>query len=537
MDYTQIPEWYNQIYLDKFKYGQGDRGAFSMAKARNDVVVFAYYMVGIKMRIYQAFMLDCICGKLPQVCGDDRKKFIMCLGRQVGKSTALQALSLWAAYFNRYPSGVSKDTKVFVISRSDEQAKKFLEDIRKMVRAGDMHMSQVTRSKKEHTVNWLSAKLIEPNNSTTLTFKNAYGIRSSIKSVPPTDAVIGNSADILVIDEAAKLNCNNPDNWFNEAAEPTTTATGGITILNSTPNGSSGFYYDLFDPDDHKQVHAYYRIWFPYSINTEPGYVADSAAKKERLVSDGKIKEWEQEYEAKFTTQTTAFFDSQRVDLGVDDTLGEVYSHKGPTAIGVDYGMVNSQTVFTISEGLTTLRQIAYPSGDSGLSWFADVCELVDTFHCEYIIVDDCPQGYTMNNQLIQKYGEFPAGKVRKLNFRGEKIKMYTEYRRKLYLGEVKYPHIPKLLRQMKAMQEIQNKISVSIEKGSGQRDDRVDSEVMSKFLYLDNEVVQEIGLNWDDPYAQGLPTDEELKSVRGDTQWLQIQKDNEIRLKQLGLR
>lgn len=1214
MEYTTIPDWYEELWLKKFRFGTSIQPNFSARFARDDPVIFAYYMLGIKLRVYQSFILDCITNRLPQLTGDDRKRFIMCLGRQVGKSTLLKVLALWAAYFNKYPSGSTGETKVYVVSRSDDQAKELLEGIRAMLRQGDMVMSQVTRYTKMHTVNWLSKKVCEPNNTQQITFKNAYGKLSFIKSSPPTDNIIGkclsgetlvlmadgsyqklkdvdvgekvmcvdqlhyttsevtnkwssgkkeafrltvrsgknidatadhrfltkrgwvklrdltkddyvattfrtpnsldteydwpthwlrvcayligdgyigdskvsltneteelldefeqdildmgykirkeskdgktqaynvisglghgkenkfftwmknlglmgktshtkfipeqifymskyakaeflsrlfstdgwccdkeigycsvsyelidgvrrmlqcfgidatvhkrnvkynggkntahqlsiksnvdrttfskeigiksklgrdrvfgfmdqskghdfgdvrfrkvskiepigeietydievkdqhnfiannivthNSADLLIIDEGAKLRCNDPDNWFNEAANPTTTATGGITIINSTPNGqcyddetevftedgwklfkdlkeedvvfsrnpetgyaerspiiayyeddyegimygtdtenlkvrvtpehdmvgyfqkskkrkkvkaeelthrntdfwvdtsfnvceewkpvlhgvlipeveltrgkgkeikkafhvnaakfyrwlgfylaeghvanydvvitqnsgevfeyyykltqdlfgermnvrriphgekaerivisskqlwtvvkdlkkdglgwflkqqsnllnqlwegywdgdgnisegrdrvfvdakypkladdlqycalrtagtsrqypyetciavvrcqykrtkiktyenykkydykgkvycvqakhgeifvrrkgvpfwcgNSGFFYELFDPMDTKSVHHYYRIWFPYSINTESTYTEHAHTEKERLISEGKQREWEQEYEARFTTQTTAFFESDKVEAGIDPALSQLLSSADPCSIGVDYGMVHSQTVLTVSKGLTTLRQIAYDAGDPGLTWFEDICQLAIDFNAEMIVVDDCPEGFQINNRLIEKFGEFPNGAVMKVSFRRDKVKMFTEYRRKLYDGSVKYPKIKELLQQMKAMQEIQTQLNVKIEKGAGMRDDRVDSEVLSKYPYLDADPGEQVGITsqaWHDPYTVNQT------ETRGDILWQELNNDWETQqreLKQRGL-
>jgi hypothetical protein len=492
-------------------------------------------MLGIKLRIYQSFIIDCIIGKLPDLTGPDRKNFIFCLGRQVGKSTTLKCLGLWAAYFNKYPSGSTGETKVYFVSRSDDQAKELLEGIRSMIRQGDIIMSKITQSTKSHDVHWLSQKITEPNNTSQITFKNAYGKLSFIKSSPPTDNIIGKSADMLIIDEAAKLHCPDPDNWFNEAAVPTTTSTNGITIINSTPNGQTGFYFELFDPNDIKAAHSYYRIWFPYSINTESKYLEKARQEQERLIADGKIKEWEQEYEARFTTQTSAFFDSAKVDSGIDMNLSEVYQDDGPCSIGVDYGMVNSQTVVTIAKSLKTLRQHAYVAGDDGLTLYDDICRMVDEYHAEYVVVDDCPQGFMLNNRLVEKYGESPNGKVIKISFKRDKVKMFTEYRRRLYDGSIKYPKIRELVAQMKGMQEIQNKVNVSIDKGPGMRDDRVDSEIMSKYPYFNTESNALVGIEtiqWIDPYADmGGDSD-----IRGDKKWLELQNEWQSMKKELKL-
>ena len=532
MEYTTIPDWYEARYLQKFRFGTDKQPNFSPRFAREDPTVFGYYMLGIKLRIYQAFALDCITGKLPEITGPDRKKFILCWSRQIGKTTMMKVLKKWAAYYNKYPSGTTGETKIFAISRTDRQAKQMLEDIRSMTRQGDILMSQVTKSKKIHSTNWISQYITEPNNTEQITYANAYGKRSYIKSFPPTDSILGSSADIGYVDEAHRLQsnvCPDPDEWFNRAYSPLFTATDGRSILTSTPNGTTGFFYDLFDPDDTRKVHEYFRIWFPYTICDDESVRAYCEKEIARLEAEGKHQEAQQEYWARFNTKSNAFFLTDKIDAGIDTSLVEEYGSSEPTSLGIDYGMTNSQTVFTISRGLTTLRQIAYEPGDAGLTWEDDIDVLVKQYNCEYIVPDDCPEGYMTNNRLMQKYGKFPAGKVSPISFKSDKNKMYYAYRKRLYAGDVKYPKIIELIQQMRQMQEIPNKVNVSIEKSPGGRDDRVDSEVLSKYHYLDMEKKQEVGVTtqqWEDPYQD--------ESNRGDAEWENLNNEWEDILKQV---
>lgn len=112
---------------------------------------------------------------------------------------------------------------------------------------------------------------------------------SRILSLPGSaKSVRGWSAHLLVIDEAAFL-----DQETFLAARATVAATGGRTIVQSTPEGPFGHFYDLWTATDHDW--AKYRVRSDEVTSVDPEFLARERA----TLTD---EEYAQEYEAEFTT-------------------------------------------------------------------------------------------------------------------------------------------------------------------------------------------------------------------------------------------
>lgn len=158
------------------------------------------------------------------------KHFIITLkSRQIGMSTLVQAICLWAAmHYANY--------NVLILSSGQRNATSFLEKIREMY-------DNIPKSplKLELTI----------NNRQTLEFSNG----AKISAVPATrKSSLGESINLLIIDEAA--NISNVEAVY-QAAYPTlsrsfNSAKGkpyGVIII-STPNGISGdgkWYYEMYE--------------------------------------------------------------------------------------------------------------------------------------------------------------------------------------------------------------------------------------------------------------------------------------------------
>ena len=227
MEYTKIPEPYKYVYETYFdlqslseKYGYGD-GKFRTQYVRDHPVVFAYFFLGIKLRLYQAYSLD-------QALMN--RNTMWCWSRQIGKSVALAIFSLWAIVFDKYPSGFDKATRVIFISHTEDGSKKIIEEINKFIELGDRRYEAITAGKIK---GWFTQQRHGINNVFQITFKNK-GIYSFIKSFPPTTRVVGNTGSLLIIDESARLHLKvSEDKFFKEYAEPTITAYPHSKKINS----------------------------------------------------------------------------------------------------------------------------------------------------------------------------------------------------------------------------------------------------------------------------------------------------------------
>lgn len=178
-------------------------------------------------------------------------------GRQVGASTAGSVIAIRRARY--YPGSL-----VAIVSPSLKQST----EVKERSKSGLLALG-------EHLVKD-SSSIIELSN------------RSRIMSLPGSSkSVRGWSADLLIIDEAAFL-----DEETFVAARATTAATGGRTIVQSTPMGPFGSFYELWmDPDPR---------WSKFRVRSdEVGTIDPAFLARERATMTP--EKYTQEYEADFT--------------------------------------------------------------------------------------------------------------------------------------------------------------------------------------------------------------------------------------------
>lgn len=471
--------------------------------AFNSPTYFSRHMLGIRPQVFQHLIFKYIAG------GD--KRIAVCSSRQIGKSIGLAVLAVWAVFFNRFPSGrtqYDQNTKVVIISRDDEASKKLMAEIRSILIAGDAHMATITEGiEKAYFTKRISGERRDPNNKKQLSFRHLGCMPNHrpgmISCFPPTDAVRGNSVDMLIIDEAGYVD----DAIYDNAIKPTVGTTGGIILLSSTPRGQHGFFFDIFDPFDKYKEHEFRRLWFPHTvceIESQRRVVEEEKAHAERM---GKTKSFKQEYEADFTVDEEAFFDLAKVDAIVDDRLVEQYEWKKTAcSLGVDYGMTSCNTVLTIvtreeSGKIILLYQHEFELGfDDNLLMEEKLGEhsipgLMRRFDIKWIVPDNCAQGYRTNIEM-QNRGYPVVSNSNAMgggwNFRSDQAdrnRGYVALKSKVNQGLIAIPKIHELIHQMKTLQAVDSKIYTSIRKSQGGKDDRVDSLMMAcvPFTVLDD--------------------------------------------------
>lgn len=478
MEYTTLHPAYLQEIVLVEKAVQSGADAVNKLKEEHptwDITRFSLDVFGIRPYKYQHLLYKHIFSE---------KKMIICKSRQIGISTGIELASLYSAVYNIFPTGIFNNTKIGIISKTNEQSKKVLLDIKKLMMLGD------SRIKSKPFEALLDNSRIVPQNMYQINFKN----KCFIKCFPPTDAVRGESFDIVFVDEAAFIE---DDEIFFNSILPTVSRTDGRVILASTPNGQQGFFFEIFDPFDRFKTHEYQRYWFWWK------HCEDIVQRKiikqayNEALEKGTLKNFQQEYEALFTVDEEAFFESSDVDKGVDPMLAIEYSWKdSPCSLAIDYGITKSATTLTVKTKhngvIKTLFQFAAFDFDENLlmdrGFEHSVYNLYKRYDIKYVIVDDCPQGNRTNKQLENE--GFP---VIRFNWgRGQhtsdKNKMYYSYRAHLKKGHIKYPNIRELLFEMKALKEVRMKILTSIEKPKSGTDDRVDGEVMASIPFLEDD-------------------------------------------------
>jgi len=486
-NYTVIPKEFKEAYYAKFTNIDKDKIA---ELAKEDPVIFAYYFLGKKLRLHQAYIID-------RILYSNNKRVAMCLSRQLGKSIFFAIFSIWAAWYNKFPATIQKITTIYIISRDDDASMELLDKIRGVLRDGNVEMDKYYGKD-----DFFTGSMREPNNTHQITFLN----NCPIKSIPPTEKILGKSASIVFIDEAHNLNCDDPDKFFNKAVVPTTAETGGKIILSSTPNGIVGFFYDAIDPDNKKENNVYESIWFSHKVWDDgtiecKRYQEFIEGERQRMGAEGKIKLFQQEYEASFVATETAFFEHSDVDNGLDDTPQKYEYKDSPCTLGIDYGMKFSRTVLTIrtmiKDKIIQLFQYRCPAGFDinqliNPDWEHSIQRLKKRYNLFMILPDDCPQGDGTNRWLEQNSGV----QVKAYNFRSDQMSKTDgvnrncaaySYRAKLKEGILKIPKWNTVQQfEMKIVQETVQKVLISIKSPTGHLCDTFDSDMMASIPFLD---------------------------------------------------
>lgn len=469
-----------------------------------NVILFAEKMLGVRLYAWQVDFLS----RLQEITNEEdeqvreamNKEFAIMTSRQVGKSTAVAIFALWCCVFNKYPGrkNISGNTIVGVISASDAQAKKLLLEIKKYIALGDRYM--ITKYDKLFPEKFFS-RLVDDNahnNMTTVTFRpwkeadGNYLLKGAmtgcvIKSYPPTAVVLGETFSVLIIDEAG-MTTRIDDVFYNEFLYPTGNARDAIRINISTPWESTGFFYRLVDPDGLHDTDALRLVFTLDCIKLEaPEYYAAVKKKVDKMRVDGMLDEVNRAYYCRFVKSEASYFDPQKVLAAFNEEAKMVDTYRGECDLGVDFGgQVKSRTVLTVTtlkEGrIVRLFHKAYPVGED-LGMLDDIADLRARFNIQRIIPDECPAGDYLIRSMKDK-----GWTIHPMNFRSEKLKKYGAFRASLNRGEVESYEDDELKIEMLSLQFEHGKVNSMIHAAPGERDDLIDSWVMSAYFYLVDE-------------------------------------------------
>jgi hypothetical protein len=442
---------------------------FTMEAAKKHPFTWAYHVIGVKPRDYQFKILDDMYsyGKLAGVTS-----------RQIGKSTSVAIFAFWAAYNNMYPSGPNKNTKIMIVSHTEQAAKELLRTIDDFISLADDRMALYTKDRPAHEKRYFRSRI------KTQTQFEIHFPKGTIQVFPPTGKVRGKSIDVLMIDEAAWLTASDPDYFFASDALPTTTATNGKIFLFSTPKGSSGFFHDIIRPNNEEPLVGWKRIWMPWTVVGVQSILENIWSKKDEYIQKGDELDFKIEYEASFLSGKSTFFNPMIIDQCVDISLTEEFTFAEPVTVGLDFGDVHSRTVLTVvsnnkeSKVTTLLWQKEFPGGYNN----ADIADFIyglqrqGRYIVRQIVVDDCVGGKTAM-ELLRRKGfnlvpfQFSTSKheyfeYMKVAFANNRIALYND---------------PAVIAQLKALESHETvNGNIQIRKPVGGRDDRVDSLMLA---------------------------------------------------------
>ena len=486
-------------YMDGLRVGSP--GSSLLEACSDSVVVFAERMLGVRLYSWQVDFLS----RLSVVCNSSYeqrkelpKEFAVMTSRQVGKSFGVAIFMLWAAVFNKYPGAksVTNNTLVGVISASDEQAKKLLGEVKKLIAIGDLFMkntypdsglpdkvfSRLVDDDGKNNVSTISFRAWEPKDGSYFLRGSTQG--SVIKSHPPTSVVLGETFSVLIVDEAG-MSSRISDVFYNEYIYPTGNARDAIRVAISTPWESSGFFYRLIDPDGNQGSEAVRLCYTIDAIRLEnPDYYDTVMKIVNRMKKDGLLDEVQRAYYCRFVKGELSYFNPDSVKKAFLPDLSMVTEASIPCDLGVDFGgQTHSHTVVTVSalinDQVVRLYHYRYPiREDKGL--MEDIESLMRHFNIQRVIPDDCPAGWLYIKQMQDK-----GWNVHPMQFRSEKVKKYGAFRALLNRGKSVSYVDDKLMEEMLALQFEQHKVNSVISPASGYTDDLIDSWVMSSYFYL----------------------------------------------------
>lgn len=464
------------------------------------VVIFSEKMLGIRLYSWQVRFLTDIQASMRGEA--DFKEFAVMTSRQIGKSWAVAIFCVWACMFNKYPGRENpyNNTVVGVVSASDVQAKKLLEEMKKFIRLGDKFME---RTYPDMFQKDLLASMIdddERNNMNTVTFKSfnprkhgEYFLKGSmigsvIKSYPPTTGVLGETFSIEIIDEAGMTE-RIDDKFYNEYIYPTGNARDALRIRLSTPWESSGFFYRMMDPNDNLgEVYSHRLVFTIDAIKVEDMKYYEQVMKDvERKRADGLLDEVNRAYYCRFVKSGKSYFSPESVLDCFDNPLYMEDGYKKPCDMGIDFGgQRKSRTVITISalgdDGKVKRLYHRTYRVQEDLGLLSDVQELLARFQVERIVPDHCPEGDFMIRTMVEK-----GWNVHPMNFRSEKVKKYGAFRAALNRREIQSYKDNELQTEMLALEHAHGRVQSVIQAAAGESDDLIDSFLLSSYFFIED--------------------------------------------------
>lgn len=441
---------------------------FTFKLAREHPAKWLYWICGVKPRKYQVKMLD------------DMMKYDSFAGvtsRQIGKSVMTAGFAFWAAYNNMYPSGMEKKTTILVISHTEDASKKLLQEVLSFVKMADMQMSMFTSNQPNHVNNYFTSRMSEKPTQYKLEWP-----KGKILVLPPTDKVRGNSASVLIIDEADFLRNDDPDYFFNSVALPTTTATKGRVILWSTPRGTDSYFKRIIQPDLDEAADGWRRIWFPWTIVEDDDVLDTVWNKRSQYLQQGDEADFKIEYESSFLSGKHTFFNPEIIDKCVFDYMAPQDYCNEPVTIGIDFGDTFSRTVVAVTTNdsntnATSLLNIKeFPSGFNNADIVPYIERLRERYKITKIVVDDCVGGNTAIS-LLERAGFI----LTRFVFRKSKLEYYEYMKNAFANNRIKMYKEYGLIAQLKSLESHETHMgNTQIKKPTSGRDDKADAFMLA---------------------------------------------------------
>lgn len=248
-------------------------------KCNDDIQHFAqnyFYVISVDRGREVIQLYDCQ-KTIIQNLVDNRFNAIVA-SRQIGKTTIVTIYALWQACFN-------KDQNIFVLANKEDTAKMILDRIRLAY---------------EEIPNWLKPTVVEFS-KTSIKFDNGSKISTSTTS---EQGIRGQAANCIILDEFAFVRPEIAHKFY-EAVYPTISSSRTAkVIMLSTPNGTTGKFYEMFSKAELGEGHKEWNGWQTSKVmwNEIPRYNSKGELdyegfKREAIAGlNGDINSWLQEF-------------------------------------------------------------------------------------------------------------------------------------------------------------------------------------------------------------------------------------------------
>ena len=254
-------------------------------------------------KVYKLFFFFLFMKKAELILDDWQKQileykgsFLLCTGRQVGKTTIMAIKAAEFMINNR-------NSQIIVVSLTEDQAK--------------LIIVMILDYLEKHYKPWLKVAKSKKPTQSRITLSNGSSVIA--RPVGNTgDAVRGFTGDVLIIDEASRM----PELAF-AAATPVLMTTGGQIWICSTPAGKQGFFWRQYDAVISKRSDRF-KIWHISSeevIYNRPESESWTEAKREdriRFLENEKATksklEYGQEYLGEFMEDLMRYFQDEWID-------------------------------------------------------------------------------------------------------------------------------------------------------------------------------------------------------------------------------
>lgn len=449
--------------------------------------VFAYWMLGIRLRPYQMQAIDTLY---------ENNDVALAWSRRTGKSTIVKIQVLHTAVFNLLPGTITGTTWNIILQDQDIANSLYIEPLHEMMEKGDKIVN--TNFKGALGENFFTSKLVTRRDkfgkvrANQITLITETGV-SRINTLPPTNKAIGREGNIAG-DEIAKWK-DNPKvkdefKYFDQIMAIKKDNPKLKAIFLSTPEGDADlFAKEIFDPNNQSKNNNFVKVWFPYWARTDEQWLGEMKITREKAISVKRLQLFQQEYEAKFITISDPYFDLEEhinKNITKDFNWRQAYERIQPCSIGIDWGgSMKSRTViciykWTLNEKdiIKPINIIRYEVGEDLDNFEKDVMNIKKNYNVKFVTVDN--KGGRWMIPRLQKI--FGAGRVIPFNFAVDKVAGYELFREALGKNQIELPNYTPLINEMRNFNQ---KLKPSSTAGT---DDCIDACMMAAQPFITNK-------------------------------------------------